>query len=71
MNIKVQYTDGTIGVYGTFEEAQKDILETVCGCDFAATIHSIGIFDKDDNEILPLECTWSVKVEVPDPTRIR
>ena len=69
MKIKVHYSDETIEEFDTFSDPQKGIEETVLGCDFAATVIHIGIY-KDDEQILPLECTWSVNIQVPDLRRI-
>lgn len=39
--IKVTYSDETEETFDMLEDAQKGIKETVCGCDFAATVDSI------------------------------
>jgi hypothetical protein len=56
--LTVYYSDGSQETYDTPEKAQKEIEETVFGCDFAVTVDSI---DSDDGQ--EYGCTWSVKVE--------
>jgi len=56
--IYVYYTDESQTLHDDLEEARKDILETVLGCDFAVGVDLV-CDDKGNN----YGCNWSVTLE--------
>lgn len=59
--IHAYYTDGTEAIFNTLEECQKEVEETIVGCNFATGVEQIC----DDNG-RQYVCTWSLSVAV-DP----
>jgi len=62
MSIHVEYTDGTEETYPDVDTAEKGIVETVCGCDFAAQVQNVEEVDEDEDEVIPLYCSWKVEL---------
>ena len=62
--IKVWYSDESVGEYKSIEEAREEALETVIGCNFAATIDAVKEFDDDGNVIRDLYCEWNLEIKV-------
>jgi len=61
--IQVHYTDETIGdLHDSIAGAEREICDTVIGCDFAATVEAVLIVDENLNQVDSLSCRWSVKL---------
>ena len=62
MILKVYYGCGDVQTYHSFEEAEKGILETITGCDFATYVETVVEVDADDRVLRELGCHWGVKL---------
>jgi len=59
--IRVKYLDGTEEIYNSIIEAEKGILETVTGCDFATTVVEFVEFT-NNGETKELFCKWGLEL---------
>ena len=58
--VTVKYTDGTEESYGSIKEAEKGILETITGCDFAVNVQDIE-YQNGKNKS-DLYCKWHIEL---------
>ena len=72
MKVRAFYTDESTEDFDSIPKAQDGIAETVCGCDFAATLDALYEINEDGDVLhnKPLQASWSVSITEPAPDEV-
>jgi hypothetical protein len=58
--VRAIYTDGNTEEFPTVRDAEIGILETVTGCDFAATVEKVEAIGFKNEVLCTLSCKWGL-----------